>query len=111
MPFPDPKQRMRDMLAYAKEALAMTAGKSRANLDRERSLELSLTRLVEIIGEAASRVDSGTQSRLPDIPWGEIVSARNRLIHGYDSVDLDILWAIVQQDLPKLADSLEKALA
>ena len=110
MPFRDPAQRLRDMLAYAKEALAMAAGRSRDDLGRERSFELSLTRLIEMIGEAASRVDSDSQSRLPDIPWSEIVSARNRLIHGYDSVDLDILWSIIQNDLPKLADSLEKAL-
>ena len=110
MPFLDPRQRMFDMLAHAKEAVAMAAGKSRQDLGHERSLELSLTRLIEIIGEAASRVDGETQSRWPGIPWAEVISARNRLIHGYDSVDLDILWAIVKQDLPGLIHSLEKAL-
>jgi uncharacterized protein with HEPN domain len=48
--------------------------------------------------------------RHPDIPWPEIVRLRNRLIHGYDSVDFDILWQIVSGDLPALIAALEKAL-
>ena len=44
----------------------------------------------------------------PDIPWPEIVSLSNRLIHGYDRVDFDILWQIVTQDLPPLIDILEQ---
>jgi uncharacterized protein with HEPN domain len=47
----------------------------------------------------------------PDIPWPEIVGLRNRLIHGYDSVDFDILWQIVTEDLPPLIAALEKTLA
>jgi len=48
--------------------------------------------------------------RHPDIPWPEIVGLRNRLIHGYDSVDFDILWHIVSDDLPPLIAALENAL-
>lgn len=50
------------------------------------------------------------RARHPDIPWTEIVGLRNRLIHGYDSVDFDILWQIVSDDLPPLIAVLEKAL-
>jgi uncharacterized protein with HEPN domain len=66
--------------------------------------------LLEIIGEAATRLPKEEQPQYPDISWSEIVSLRNRLIHGYDTVDFDILWQIVSQDLPGLIESLRKAL-
>ncbi len=98
---------LRHMLDYAREAVDLTQGKSRADLDRDRLLELALVRLLEIIGEAASRVPSEDCARYPEIPWPQIVSLRNRLIHGYDAVDLDILWQIIESDLPPLIATLE----
>jgi uncharacterized protein with HEPN domain len=103
-------QRLRHMLDHAKEAVVMARGKTRAELDRNRQLNLSLVRLLEIVGEAAGRVPGEERARHPDIPWPEIVGLRNRLIHGYDSVDFDILWQIVSDDLPPLIAALEKAL-
>jgi len=98
------------MLDHALEAVVMTKGKTRADLDKDRQLNLALVRLLEIIGEAASRIRKEDQSRYSDISWSEIVSLRNRLIHGYDTVDFDILWEIVNQDLPELIESLKKVL-
>ena len=103
----DDDVRMQHMLDYSHEALELVDGRNRNDLDTDRVLELALVRLIEIIGEAASRVtEKGRKSKL-DIPWAQIVSLRNRLIHGYDSVDLDILWEIVKSDLPDLISKLE----
>jgi uncharacterized protein with HEPN domain len=102
--------RLRHMLDHAREAAAIVRGRTRANLDTDRQLNLSLVRLLEIVGEAASRVPVEERARHPDIAWAEIVGLRNRLIHGYDSVDFDILWRIVSDDLPPLITALEKAL-
>jgi uncharacterized protein with HEPN domain len=101
---------LRHMLDHALEAVAMIKGKTRADLNKDRQLNLALVRLLEIIGEAATRVPKEEQARYADISWSEIVSLRNRLIHGYDTVDFDILWQIVSQDLPKLIESLTKVL-
>jgi uncharacterized protein with HEPN domain len=79
---------MRD---YAREALDMVRGCVRTDLDKDRKLNLSLVRLLEIIGEAANRVPPEDQTKYPRIPWAQIISLRNRLIHGYDQVDFDIL--------------------
>jgi uncharacterized protein with HEPN domain len=98
------------MLDHALEAVTMTKGKTRAALDKDRQLNLALVRLLEIIGEAASRIPKEEQARYADISWSEIISLRNRLIHGYDTVDFDILWQIVNQDLPRLIESLRKVL-
>ena len=87
--------RLRHMLDHARETVAMVQGKNRADLDTDRLLNLSLVRLIEIVGEAANRVPKEECTRHPDIPWPEIISLRNRLIHGYDMVDYDIPWQIV----------------
>jgi len=71
---------------------------------------LALTRLVEIIGEAAARVSTQIREQYPDIPWIEMTGLRNRLIHGYDAVDLDILWDILMEDLPPLIQRLRSIL-
>jgi uncharacterized protein with HEPN domain len=98
------------MLDHAREAVALSQGRSRTELDDDRLLQLALSRLVEIIGEAANRVPIDLQERHPEIPWREVVSARNRLIHGYDFVDLDILWEIVAVDLTALLPRIEAVL-
>ena len=102
--------RLQHMLEHAREAVAMIEGKERADLQRERMLELSLIRLMEVIGEAAARVTPEGQEKYPAIPWPQVVSMRNRLIHGYDQVDLNILWDTIEDDLPSLITELEKIL-
>jgi uncharacterized protein with HEPN domain len=71
-------------------------------------LELALTRLLEIVGEAANRLSEDTRGKYAQIPWPQIIGLRNRLVHGYDAVDLDILWDIARQDLPPLIAALER---
>jgi len=86
----------------------MIQGRKREDLDRDRQLNLALVRLMEVVGEAAGKIPPEDRLKYPQIPWGEIVSLRNRLIHGYDSVDFDILWQIVTSDLSSLIAELEK---
>lgn len=72
---------------------------------------VALTRCLEILGEAASRLSAETRLRFPEIPWMQMVSMRNRLIHAYFDVDLDIVWTTVFEDLPPILPLLESALA
>lgn len=96
----DDRTRLRHMLDHAAEAIEMAAGRRRSDLETDRQFCLALTRLVEIVGEAAARISAEGRTRWPAIPWAEVVGLRNRLIHGYDSVDPDILWTIIADDLP-----------
>ena len=107
----DPAARLRHMLNHAREAVAMVRGKTRAALDTDRQLNLALVRLLEIIGEAASRIPESERPTNSNIPWAQIVSLRNRLIHGYDAVDFDVLWQILTCDLPPLVSSLERLIS
>jgi uncharacterized protein with HEPN domain len=97
---------LRQMLDHSREALALVQGRSRGDLDRDRVVTLALCRLVEILGEAANRTSDACRKRHPDIPWRQVIGLRNRLIHGYDSIDLDVLWQILTADLPSLATRL-----
>jgi len=100
---------LRQMLDHAREAVALTAGKNQDDLLHERVLQLALVRLVEVIGEAAARVSENTQTKYRSIPWRDVISMRHKLIHGYDSVDIVVLWDTITDDLPKLIIELERA--
>ena len=109
---PDREQtRLQHMLDAALKARQFTAGRTRADLDSDEMLMLSLTRLLEILGEAAKAVPDDIKQQRSDIPWQQISGTRNRLIHGYYHVDLDIVWAIVTQDLPPLIEALQELLS
>jgi uncharacterized protein with HEPN domain len=102
--------RLRHMLDNAREAVKLIAGKDKSVLLSDRVLELALIRLVEVVGEASAKVSSAAQAKYSTIPWSQVIGMRNRLIHGYDSVDLDILWDTIEVDLPPLIAELENIL-
>ena len=101
---------MRHMLEHAREACTLVGERQRSDIDSDRMLQLALTRLVEVVGEAATRVSDETQARFPEVPWREAIATRHRITHGYDVVDYDILWDTVQGDFPPLVAALERAL-
>lgn len=98
------------MLDYAQKAIAISRGRKRSDLDEYLTFNLVLSRAVEVIGEAADRVPEEILEDHPEIAWAEIIGMRNRLIHGYDDVDVDFLWSVVQNDLPKLIGQLKRIL-
>jgi uncharacterized protein with HEPN domain len=101
---------MRQMLDYAREALSMAQGRKRSDLDSDLMFQYALTHLVEVVGEAAGRVSLPTRDRHPKISWPDLVGMRNRLVHAYDAVDLNLLWDTVINDLPILITALEEIL-
>ncbi len=101
---------LRHMLAYAREALEIHGGRSAEVLAESRVLQLALLHLVEIIGEAASKVSPETRARLSRLPWRGMIGMRNRIIHGYDTVNVAVLWDTLQHDLPDLVAKLEACL-
>ena len=105
-----PTTSLRQILVHSREAVEFLENKDRDQLDQDRVLNLALTRLIEIIGETARRVPIDIQTSHPELPWQQMIGARNRLIHGYDNVDFDILWVIIKQDLPILISQLERIL-
>jgi len=98
------------MLDHALEATRLATDRSRQDLDQDRLFNLGMVRLMVIVGEAASRVPEEFRQQHPQVPWRDVADFRNRLIHGYDMVDFDRLWTIVQKNLPPLIVELERIL-
>lgn len=106
----DDIDRLRHMLDAARESLQFSEGRSRNDLETDRMLVLAVLQDIEILGEAASRVSQEARGLHPEIPWQDIVRMRNRLIHGYFDVNLDVVWDTLHNDLPPLVRMLEEAL-
>lgn len=83
----------------------------RQELETDRKLALSLVKSIEIIGEAASRVSKECQDNLLQIPWANIITMRNCLIHAYFDINLDIVCNTITQDISPLIGELEKIIA
>jgi len=103
--------RLRHMLDAGQNAVSFIANKSRTDLDDDSMLVFALIKAIEIIGEATSKVSRSSQERFKEIPWRQIVGMRNRLIHAYVDVSLDILWHTVTNNLPPLIQALERIIA
>lgn len=95
------------MLDAIKESFVFVEAKSREDLNNDRMLVLSLIKEIEIIGEAASKISTEIKIKYSDIPWIDIVGMRNKLIHGYFEVNLDILWNTIKEDLVELHKQLQ----
>ena len=108
MPVRDDATSLRHMLDASRKAIGFIANRSRSDLRSDELLVLALIRLLEIVGEAANRTAAATRERYSGIPWAQVIGMRNRLIHGYDVIDLDVLWQTVVDDLPTLINELEK---
>lgn len=106
----DDQVSLKDMLRHAREAVELLGNASREELAENRVMQLALTRLVEILGEPANRVSAAAQQEHVDVPWAQIIGMRNRLIHGHDVIDYDLLWDTVTSDLPPLIATLERIL-
>jgi uncharacterized protein with HEPN domain len=101
---------LRQMYDHITEAITLAEARTRADFDSDRVFFLALLKLVEIVGEAATRIPEPFQASHPEVPWREIIGTRNRLIHGYDAVDSDILWTIVTADFQPLSQQIKSLL-
>lgn len=100
--------RLKHMLDAATEILEFTRDKKKNDFYTDRMLNLSVVHLLEILGEAASGLSIEVRNNYTQIPWNAIIGMRNRLIHGYFDIDLDIVWKTVIQDIPPLIPKLER---
>ena len=78
------------------------AGVSREAFDENHLLQDALIRKLEVIGEATKGLSAGVTDANPEIPWRQIAGMRDRMVHQYFRVDLDIVWQTVTSEIPKL---------
>ena len=96
-----------DMLQSAELVMSYTAQCSKDEFVANVQLQDSVIRRLLVIAEAARRVSDTTRQALPNISWQEINGMRNRLVHDYDDVNLNIIWDVVQFKLSPLIEELK----
>lgn len=104
----DDLTRLKHIRDAGKEALSFVKGRTKQDLKSDRMLSLALIRLIEIMGEAANSVSEPCRAKYHKIPWRQMIGMRNRLIHAYFEVDLEIVWQVITGDLDFLLVEVEK---
>jgi len=107
----DPNIRIRHMCDHAEEAIQMLGTTTLDELRGDRKLQLALVQLIEIVGEAATRIPEDVRNAHPAIPWQLAADMRNKLIHGYDVIEFGIIYDTVKDDLPPLVRQLRAVLS
>jgi uncharacterized protein with HEPN domain len=69
----------------------------------------AVIRAVEIIGEAAANIPEEVRAKYPNVPWREDKGMRNKLVHQYFGINMEVVWQTIQEDLPILIEALKKA--
>lgn len=95
------------MIDNANKAISFIARLNRSDFDQDEQLRLAVTHLLQIVGEAARRVSVEFREAHPEIPWKAIVGMRSKVVHDYFSVDDDVIWDTIKNDLPALVKQLE----
>ena len=98
--------RLRHMLDAAEKIVAFTKGLSATDFQADEKLQLAVVRLLEIAGEGTNGLSDALKEGHQEIPWSQITATRNRLIHGYFDIDLNVVWQIVVEDIPVLVERL-----
>ena len=104
-------ERDRLFLGHVLEAITAIEGfttEGRAYFMADLKTQSAVVRQLEIVGEAVKNLSAELVTRETAVPWRQIAGTRDRLIHAYFKVDLDAVWAMVEQDLPSLKENTQR---
>jgi len=97
-----------DMIAFSEKVLFYTAKLNQTEFESNSLIYDATLRNVELIGEAATHIPLEIRTVYSNITWRQIIALRNRLIHAYLGLDNDILWYVIQNDIPELLHALKQ---
>ena len=99
-----------DMRDAIDRIAAYTEGMEKAAFLSDRKTVDAVVRNLEVVGVAANRLTAGTRDRRSDIEWPQIIGLRNRVVHEYFGVDTEIVWEIINKNLPGFKHELQSLL-
>lgn len=103
--------RLQHIQQAADELSEIIQNRKRDDLNTDRPFMFSVIKLVEIMGEAASKASNELRARYPQVPWQQMIRMRNRLIHGYFDINLNIIWKTVTENIPPVSKEIATILA
>ncbi len=104
------RDHLQDILAEARKALGFVAGMSAAEFRADEKTAYAVVRALEVMGEATKHVPPDIRERHPELPWRAMAGIRDKLIHDYVNVNLEVVWRTVTEDLPPLLPALQRIL-
>ena len=106
----DPKVTLQQVAENARRARELCAENTLAGILSDWQKRAAFERVMELLGEAVKRLPPELTSRHPKMNWRAIAGMRDRISHGYDAVDYDLLWQAVEADVPELLATVEQML-
>lgn len=103
------RERLLDALDAA-HLIATAVQLGRQRFDQDVFVQSAVIRWVQVIGEALTHVSAELRQSHPAVPWREAAAMRNRTVHGYFDIDLDVVWVAAANDVPQLASALRRVL-
>ncbi len=101
--------RLKHILDALQEAVDYVMDVEWTEFAAKRPLQHSVVRCIEIVGEASSRLSKELRESNPQIPWVDMIGMRNRIVHAYYEIDIDIIWKTAKEDLPNLLPKIKAA--
>ena len=101
--------RISHIIKAIKEINSFLKGINLESFKKDRKLVLAITKEIEIIGEAASKISEDTKEKTTHIPWNEMIAIRNRLIHGYFDIDEEVIFQTATRELDKIQKRAEES--
>ena len=101
---------LHDMLSNAERAIQFARGEEFDTFLKDDKSVYAVIRAIGIIGEASQKIPPEIREKHPEIPWREISTMRNKLIHEYFGINMQVVWQTIHEDLPMLIPALRKAL-
>ena len=98
--------RLDDILTAAADVMEFHGGLTRDRFETEKAQRLAILHSLTIIGEAAGRLSEQLRANHPEVPWRRIIAFRNRLVHGYGELDLDLVWEVAEKLVPPLREQI-----
>jgi uncharacterized protein with HEPN domain len=106
----DYREHLQDICQAAQKAMDFVRGTTYENFQADERTVYAVVRALEIVGEAAKRIPQDIRNRHPQVPWRSMAGIRDKLIHDYVNVNLEVVWRTATEDLPALLPMIQAVL-